>query len=67
MDKDENTYVELNGKKKEITISTPQPITFNRLLLQEAIASHSERVEKHAVDAWIDGEWKEIAQATNIG
>ena len=67
LDKDENTYVELNGKKKEITISTPQPITFNRLLLQEAITSHSERVEKHAVDAWIDGEWKEIAQATNIG
>ena len=67
LDKDENTYVELDGKKKEITISTPQPITFNRLLLQEAIASHSERVEKHAVDAWIDGEWKEIAQATNIG
>lgn len=67
LDKDENTYVELDGKKKEITISTPQPITFNRLLLQEAITSHSERVEKHAVDAWIDGEWKEIAQATNIG
>ena len=35
--------------------------------MQEAITSHSERVEKHAVDAWIDGEWKEIAQATNIG
>lgn len=67
LDKDENTYVELDGKKKEITISTPQPITFNRLLLQEAITSHSERVEKHAVNAWIDGEWKEIAQATNIG
>ena len=67
LDKDENTYVELDGKKKEITISTPQPITFNRLLLQEAITSHSERVEKHAVDAWIEGEWKEIAQATNIG
>lgn len=67
LDKDENTYVELDGKKKEITISTPQPITFNRLLLQEAITSHSERVEKHAVDAWIDGEWNEIAQATNIG
>ena len=35
--------------------------------MQEEITSHSERVEKHAVDAWIDGEWKEIAQATNIG
>lgn len=36
-------------------------------MLQEAIATHSERVEKHAVDAWIDNEWKEIAMATNIG
>jgi alpha-L-fucosidase len=36
-------------------------------MLQEAIATHSERVEKHAVDAWVDNEWREIAVASNIG
>lgn len=36
-------------------------------MLQEAASTHGERVESHAVDAWIDGEWKEIATATNIG
>ena len=45
----------------------PSPVTLNRIMLQVAIATHSERVEKHAVDAWIDGAWKEIAVSTNIG
>ena len=35
--------------------------------MQEAVSTHSERVENHAVDAWIDGAWKELAAATNIG
>ena len=29
--------------------------------------THGERVEKHALDAWVNNEWKEIATATNIG
>ena len=36
-------------------------------MLQEAISTHSERVEKHAVDVWEDNEWKQITEATNIG
>lgn len=66
LDADLNTFVEVAaGKSLEIT--TPTPITFNRLVLQEAISKRSERVENHAVDAWVDGGWKQIAQATNIG
>ncbi|MFI3314679.1 MAG: alpha-L-fucosidase [Rikenellaceae bacterium] len=64
---DDNYESYYKPKNNEIIISTPQPITFNRLVLQEAIATHGERVEKHAVDAFIDGEWKQIAEATNIG
>ena len=41
--------------------------TLNRVMLQEAIATRGERVERHAVDAWVDQQWKEIATATNIG
>ncbi|NBA84787.1 alpha-1,3/4-fucosidase [Emticicia sp. CRIBPO] len=55
------------GANPEIIISTPAPVTINRLVLQEAVTTHGERVEKHALDVWINNQWKEIAVATNIG
>ncbi len=67
LDGDPDTYLLLSKNKREIVVTLPTPATINRLMLQEAIATHSERVEKHAVDAWIDNQWKEIATATNIG
>ena len=67
LDQNADTYVTADKDGAGIVISTPQPVTLNRLVLQEAIATNGERVEKHAVDAWIDGGWKEIAHATNIG
>jgi alpha-L-fucosidase len=67
LDGNDATFRLLNLPQSEIVLSTPTPVTINRFLLQEAIATHSERVEKHAVDAWIDNNWKEIAAATNIG
>jgi len=50
-----------------IEILTQRPITINRLLLQEAIRSDGERVEAHELEAWIDGQWQTVAQASNIG
>lgn len=67
LDGKDDTCLLMDNSNKEFVITTPSPVTINRLMLQEAIASHSERVEKHAVDAWIDGAWKEIAVSTNIG
>lgn len=64
LDANTDTYLTTNG---EIILSTKTPITFNRLIIQEAIQANGERVEKHIVDAWIEGSWKEIAHATNIG
>ena len=66
LDNDTQTFIEIDNQG-EIIISMPKPITLNRLVIQEAIAQRSERVEKHSLDAWVDGEWKEIASATNIG
>lgn len=65
LDGKEDTYLLM--KDKELTVKMPSPVTINRIMLQEAIATNGERVEKHAVDAWIDGAWKEIAVSTNIG
>lgn len=64
---DNESYEVLDDSNKEIIIETSKPVKINRLIIQESISTHSERVEKHAVDAWIDNQWKEIASATNIG
>lgn len=61
-----STYLVVNNTD-EIIISTPAAVTINRFVIQEAVTTNSERVEKHAVDAWVNNEWKEIAAATNIG
>ena len=67
LDEKLDSFELLDGDDKEIIISLPNAVTINRFIIQEAIATHSERVEKHAVDAWIEGGWKEIITATNIG
>lgn len=67
LDASSDTYMTLYGDKKQVVISTFKPVLMNRVLIQEAIAHRGERVEKHAVDVWLDGEWREIASATNIG
>ena len=61
------TFVTLDRQPQEIVVTTPSPITFNRIEIGEPVATNGERVKKHAVDAFINGEWKEIAQAANIG
>jgi len=67
LDLNTDTFEVLDEENKEIIISTKTLVTINRLVLQEPIAIYSERVEKHAVDAWINDGWKEIVSATNIG
>lgn len=51
----------------ETVVTASNPVTINRVAIREDIAAAGERVEKHAVDVWTDGQWKEVAQATNIG
>ncbi len=66
LDRDLKSF-ELLDSQNEIIITTKQPVTINRLVIQEAVATHSERIEKHAADAWIENAWQEIASATNVG
>lgn len=67
LDQDEFSFVLLDEGISSIEFKTPKPITTNRFVLQEAITTHSERIEKHALDAWINNTWEEIATATNVG
>ncbi len=54
-------------KDGERIIEFPHPTAVNRVMLGEDIANTGERVARHAVDAWIDGKWQQVAEATNIG
>lgn len=67
LDGDVATAVQLPADTGQIVLSLPRAVTANRIVLQEAVAQSGERIERHAVDAWVDGQWKEIARATNIG
>ena len=53
--------------ESELIIYSDKPATFNRLMLQEEVPNVGERIEKFAVDAWIDGNWEQITESTNVG
>ncbi|NKI25449.1 alpha-1,3/4-fucosidase [Arenibacter sp. 6A1] len=67
LDTDSDSFEVFDKENSEMIISVETPITLNRFVIQEAIATHGERVEKHALDAWVNNEWQEIAVASNIG
>ena len=50
----------------EVVIELPEVRTFNMIRLREDIRL-GQRVEGVAVDAWSDGEWREVASAESIG
>lgn len=66
-DSDIETFWQLADTKGELTITLPKAQTINRFGLQEAISKVGQRVKSHAVDAWIDGEWKEVSTEGVIG
>ncbi len=67
LDNDPNSYELLADDEKAIEITMASKVEANRFVIQEAIVSHGERIEKHALDAWIDNQWQEVASATNVG
>ena len=66
LDNDIDTYIKVRDGE-DFIVTLPEKRWINRIVLQEAIATVGERAERFAVDARIDGEWKEIATSTNIG
>jgi alpha-L-fucosidase len=50
----------------QLVLDLHQPKTFNVIRLRENIKL-GQRIEQVAVDAWQNGEWKQIATATSIG
>ncbi|WP_186755247.1 alpha-L-fucosidase [Echinicola salinicaeni] len=67
LDNDPKSFVLLPNQEEGFMIENDEAITLNRFMIQEAISTHGERVASFALDAWVDGAWKEIAEGKNIG
>ncbi len=67
LDSDENTFALAKEGKTSYKFYLNNPITFNRFVLQEAIQIKGQRIEKHALDAWINNKWEQIAEGTVVG
>jgi len=68
VDGNKNTYwtTDNNTKTASLTIDLGKPTLFNRFMVQEYIRL-GQRVNAFTVEAFIDGNWKEVAKATTIG
>lgn len=62
-----DTWWQPEGVTGSFQVILPEARTINRIVLQEAIAKVGQRVKSHAIDAWVDGAWKEISTAGTIG
>lgn len=67
LDQDNKTHLILHNEEPIVEVTLPKTTKINRFLVQEHVEVYGERVAKHALDAWVNGEWQEIANATNIG
>ena len=64
LDSDKHSYIDIT---EPVIIELPQATKINRFVIQEPVDLRGERIAEHALDAWIDGEWKEVVKATNVG
>ncbi len=51
----------------ELTITLAGEKTFNRIVFQEQIRYHGQRIAKFTIDAQVNGKWKQIAEGQTVG
>ncbi len=64
LDGDITTFIKADTS---VIITLPQPVTVNRFMIQEPVSVRGERIESLKLLARVDGEWKEVAECTNVG
>jgi len=67
-DRNKNTYWTTDDSisTASLTVDLGEPVLFNRFLVQEYIPL-GQRVKSFTLEAFVDGNWKEVAKATTIG
>ena len=68
VDGDADTYwtTEEGVAEATLTIDLGQPVTFDRIMIQEQIRL-GQRVRAFAVEVWDGGDWRQVATGTTIG
>ncbi len=51
----------------ELVITLKENKTFNRIMFSEQIMNFGQRIERFAMDALVDGQWKQIADGQTVG
>ncbi|BDS06973.1 hypothetical protein NT6N_20130 [Oceaniferula spumae] len=66
-DKNLDTYWQPANQDDHLVITLPEPKTINRFQIQESITKVGQRIKSHALDAFIDGNWKQISEQGVVG
>ncbi len=68
LDGDPASYwqAEAHDAQPVIELDLGQPVTFNRLRLEEMIAT-GQRIAAYVLEAWHDGTWKEVCRGATVG
>jgi len=66
-DSDIGTFWSPSLQEKALVLTLPSPVRVNRFVIQEALATHGQRIEQHALDVWLDTTWQEVAAGTTVG
>jgi alpha-L-fucosidase len=51
----------------ELVVTLDKEKTFNRVVFQEQIRDFGQRIVRFAVDAYVDGQWRQIAEGQTVG
>ena len=61
------SYWQAAGLESALYITLPTERTINRFMCQEAIGKVGQRVKAHSLEAWLDGDWRVVAEGTTVG
>jgi alpha-L-fucosidase len=51
----------------ELVVTLDKEKTFNRVMFQEQIRDFGQRIARFAVDAYVDGQWRQISEGQTVG
>lgn len=66
-DNDLTTYWQCKEATGSFTVTLPKAQRINRVMIQENIQTVGQRIRAVALDAWVDGKWKEVSKVTTVG
>ncbi|PWD98884.1 alpha-L-fucosidase [Marinilabilia rubra] len=66
-DQNASTWWSPSYENDALEIQLDEEVSVNRFVVREAIARRGERVEKHILEARLDGEWVQVAEGQTIG